>query len=80
MILRDKDKNSSQEKETSESDENVKIENQEKTLGKQKVWEKSVPSHKVIQQEGKVENTFENMFLVEQPQTLPSVKEHMQDY
>jgi len=64
MILRDKDENSSQEKEDSESDENAKIENQ--TLGKQKVWEKSVPSHKVIQQEGKVENTFENM-LVEQP-------------
>ena len=40
MILRDKDKNNSQEKETSESDENVKIENQEKSLGKQKAWEK----------------------------------------
>jgi len=67
MILRDKDENSSQEKEASESDENVKIEKQEKTLGKQKAWEKSVPSDKVIQQEGKVENTFENMLLVEQP-------------
>lgn len=66
MILRDKDENSSQEKEASESKENVKIEKQEKTLGKQKVWEKSVPSHKVIQQEGKVENTFENIPLVEQ--------------
>jgi len=38
-----------------------------------------VPSHKVIQQEGKVENTFENMLLVEQPSltfckgTLPSI-------
>ena len=67
MILRDKDENSSQENKASESDENVKIENQEKTLGKQKAWEKSVPSHKVIQKEGKVENTFENMFLVEKP-------------
>jgi len=67
MILRDKDENSSQEKEASASDENVKIENQEKTLGKQKAWEKSVPSHKVIQQEGRVENNFENMLLVEQP-------------
>ena len=67
MILRDKDENSSQEKEASESEENVKIEKQEKTLGKQKAWEKSVPSHKVIQQEGKVENTFENIPLVEQP-------------
>ena len=38
-----------------------------KTLGKQKAWEKSVPSHKVIQQEGKVENAFENIPLVEQP-------------
>ena len=74
MILRDKDKNSNQEKETSETDENVKIENQEKTLGKQKAWEKSVPSHKVIQQEGKVENTFENMFLIEQPQSLTFCK------
>jgi len=74
MILRDKDKNSSQEKETSESDENVKRENQEKTLGKQKAWEKNVPSHKDIQQEGKVENTFENMFLVEKPQSLTFCK------
>ena len=32
-----------------------------------KAWEKSVYSHKVIQQEGKVENTFENTLLVEQP-------------
>ena len=67
MILRDKDENCSQEKEASESDENVKIEKQGKTLGNQKAWEKSVPSHKVIQQEGKIENTFENMPLVEQP-------------
>ncbi|XP_068479401.1 uncharacterized protein [Phaseolus vulgaris] len=67
MILRDKDENSSQEKEASESEENVKIEKQEKTLGKQKAWEKSVPSHKVIQQEGKVENTFEDIPLVAQP-------------
>ena len=32
MILRDKDENSSEEKEASESDKNVKMENQEKTL------------------------------------------------
>jgi len=49
MILRNKDNNSSQEKETSESEKNVKIENQEKVLMDQsEVWEKSVPSHKVI--------------------------------
>ena len=47
MILRDKNENSSQEKEASESDKNVKMENQEKTLGKQKAWEKSVPSHEI---------------------------------
>ena len=45
----------------------LKIENQEKTLEKQKAREKSVPSHKVLQQERKFENTFENMLLVEQP-------------
>ena len=65
MILRNKDEDSSQEKETSESDEN--IENQEKTIGKQKAWEKSVPYHKVIQQDKRIKNTFENMLLVEQP-------------
>ena len=59
--------NSSKEKEATESDENVKIEKQEKTLGKQKAWEKSVPSHKVIQQDKQIKNTFENMLLVEQP-------------
>jgi len=64
-MLRDKDENSSQEKETSESEENKKIK-QEKTLGKQKAWEKSVPSHKVIEQD----NTFENMLLVEQPSLI----------
>ena len=46
-----------------------KIEKQ-KALREQKAWEKSVPSHKVIQQEEKVENTFENMLLVEQPSSL----------
>jgi len=44
----------------------VKLEKQ-KALREQKAWEKSVPSHKVIQQDKKIENTFENMFLVEQP-------------
>ena len=81
MILRDKDGNSSQEKETSESEENVKIEikNQEKVLMDQsEVWEKSVPSHKVIQKEEKIENKFENIFenilLSEQPSNLLSCK------
>ena len=73
MILKDKDENSSQEKESSESDENVKIEKQEKTLVKQKPWEKSVPSHKVIQQDKQIKNTFENMLLVEKP-SLTSCK------
>ena len=50
----------------------IKIE-KERTLREQKAWEKSVPSHKVIQQEGKVENTFENIPLVEQP-SLPFCK------
>jgi len=36
----------------------------EKTLREQKVWEKSVPSHKVIQQDKAIENTFENMLFV----------------
>ncbi len=69
MILRDKDDNSSQEKETSESEENVKIEikNQEKVLMDQsEVWEKSVPSHKVIQKKEKIEN----ILLSEQPLDL----------
>jgi len=39
----------------------------EKTFGKQKAWEKSVPSHKVIQQVKHIENTLANMLLVEQP-------------
>ena len=41
----------------------IKIE-KERTLREQKAWEKSVPSHKVIQQENPSKNTFENMFLV----------------
>ena len=45
----------------------------EKTLGKQKAWEKSVPSHKVIQQGKHIKNTLENMLLVEQP-SLTSCK------
>ena len=39
----------------------------EKTFGKQKAWEKGVPSHKVIQQDKHIENTLGNMLLVEQP-------------
>ena len=45
----------------------------EKTSGKQKAWEKSVPSHKVIQQGKHIEHTLENMLLVEQP-SLTSCK------
>ena len=45
----------------------------EKNFGKQKAWEKSVPSHKVIQQVKHIENTFANMLLVEQP-SLPYCK------
>ena len=36
----------------------------------QKAWEKSVPSHKVSQQDKVIENTFENMRLVEQPSLI----------
>jgi len=46
-----------------------KIEKQ-KALREPKMWEKSVHSHKVIQQDEKFENTFENMLLVEQPSSL----------
>ena len=42
----------------------------ERTLKEQKAWEKSVPSHKVIQQDHSSKNTFENMFLVEKTQSL----------
>jgi len=42
----------------------------ERILREQKVWEKSVPSHKVIQQDKAIENTFENMLLVEQPSLI----------
>ena len=67
MILRNKDNNSSQEKKLV-SEENVKIENQEKVLMDQyEVWEKSVPSHKVIQKEEKFENKTENILLSKQP-------------
>jgi len=38
------------------------------------VWEKSVPSHKVIQKEEKIENKFENILLYEQPSDLLSCK------
>jgi len=44
----------------------IKIE-KEMTLREQKAWEKSAHSHKVIQQDKRIRNTFENMFLVEQP-------------
>jgi len=40
----------------------------------QKAWEKSVPSHKVIRQDNPSKNTIENMFLVEQPQSLTFCK------
>jgi len=48
-------------------DEEKKILEKQKALREQKAWKKSVPSHKVIQQDEKIENTFENMLLVEQP-------------
>ena len=47
----------------------AKIE-KEKILRDKKAWEKSVPSHKVIQQDKPFENTFENMLLVEQPSLI----------
>ena len=47
----------------------IKIE-KERTLKEQKAWEKSVPSHKVIQQGNLSKNTFENMLLVEQPSLI----------
>ena len=49
-------------------------EKHEKTLEDQKAWEKSVPSHKVIQQDKRFKNTFENMCFVEQPQSLSFCK------
>ena len=60
MILRDKNEYSSQEEETSKSEENERkkkeIENQLKVLrDNAEAWEKSAPSHKVIQIEQKVE-------------------------
>jgi len=48
----------------------TKLEKQ-KALREPKAWEKSVPSHKVIQQDEKFENNFENMLLVEQPLYRP---------
>jgi len=38
----------------------------EKILRDRKAWEKSVPSHKVAQQEKTFENILENLLLVEQ--------------
>jgi len=52
-----------------EEKKKIKIE-KERIFKEQKAWEKSVPSHKVIQQDNPSKNTFENMFLVEQPQSL----------
>jgi len=47
------------------------IDNQEKVLRDQaKAWEKSVPSHKVIQKEEKFENKIEKILLSEQPSRL----------
>jgi len=51
-------------------EEKKKEKKKEKAVREQKAWEKSVPSHKVIHQEEKVEKTFENMLLVEQPSSL----------
>jgi len=47
---------SSKNKEKERGREKKTIENQEKALGEKEAWEKSVPSHKVIQKEEKFEN------------------------
>ena len=39
----------------------------EKILRDRKAWEKSVPSHKVAQQEKPFENVLENLLIVEKP-------------
>jgi len=52
-----------------EEKKKIKLE-KERTLREQKAWEKSVPSHKVIQQDKTFKNTFKNMLLVEQPPSL----------
>jgi len=52
-----------------EEKKKIKFE-KERALREQKAWEKSVPSHKVIQQDNTSKNTFENMLLVEQPQSF----------
>ncbi|XP_068463325.1 uncharacterized protein [Phaseolus vulgaris] len=57
-----------------EAKEKEEKEKHEKTLEEQKAWEKSVPSHKVIQQDQRFKNTFENMCLAEQPQSLTFCK------
>jgi len=43
-------------REKREDEKKKKLENQEKALREKEAWEKSVPSHKVIQKEEKVEN------------------------
>ena len=54
-----------------ERDEEKKREiEKEKILRDRKAWEKSVPSHKVIQQDKPFENTLENMLLVEKPSLI----------
>ena len=57
-----------------EAKEKEEKEKHEKTLEKQKAWENSVPSHKVIQQGQRFKNTFENMCLAEQLQSLTFCK------
>ena len=42
----------------------------EKILRDRKAWEKSVPSHKVAQQEKPFEKILENLLLVEQPSLI----------
>jgi len=46
------------------------LETQEKALKEKETWEKSVPSHKVIQKEEKVENKVKKILLSEQPTGL----------
>jgi len=44
------------------------------------VWEKSVPSHKVLQKEEKFENKIEKILLSEQPSGLLLCKEHIENF
>jgi len=54
-----------------EEEKKKRVENQEKALKEKETWEKSVPSHKVIQKvKEKFENKIEKILLFEQPSSL----------